>query len=79
MYEIAHKNYLNCDKNVEDNMVKQAKTVMRISKEDYDKHFKDFDVKQEVGDISKLISRQLAEEYLVEWNVAKRAVDLKIN
>ena len=53
MYDIAHRNYKNCDKIVEDNMVKQAKTVMKISKEDYDKHFKDFDVMQEVGDISK--------------------------
>jgi len=53
MYEIAHAKYLTCEKNVEDNMVKQAKTVMKISKEDYEKYFKDFDVKQEVGDISK--------------------------
>ena len=56
MYEIAHRNYLACDKNVEDNMVKQAKTVMKISKEDFDRYFKDFDVKQEVGDISKSIT-----------------------
>jgi len=79
MYEIAHRNYLSCEKNVEDNMVKQAKTVMKISKEDFDKYFKDFDVKQEVGDISKSISRQLAEDYLVEWKRAKDEIIMGMN
>ena len=75
MYEIAHRNYLTCAKNVEDNMVKQAKTIMKISKEDFDRHFKDFDVKQEVGDISKQITKQLAEEYLIEWRQAQQQVN----
>jgi len=79
MYEIAHRNYLNCEKNVEDNMVKQAKTVMNISKEDFDRYFKDFDIQQEVGDISKSISRQLAEEYLVEWKRAKDEIIVGLN
>lgn len=51
-------------------MVKQAKTVMKLSKEDFDKYFKDFDVNQEVGDISKQITKQLAEEYLEDWRKA---------
>ena len=79
MYAIAHRNYLSCEKNVEDNMVKQAKTVMKISKEDFDKYFRDFDVKQEVGDISKQILKQQAEEYLLEWRRAQEEIVMGLN
>ena len=48
---------------------------MKISKEDFDRHFKDFDVKQEVGDMSKQITTQLAEEYLIEWRQAQQQVN----
>ena len=34
-------------------MVKQAKTVMKISKEDFDKYFSQFDVNVNTEDISK--------------------------
>ena len=42
MYEEANKSYNNCEEEVKDNLVKQAKTICQPSKEDFDKFFGQF-------------------------------------
>lgn len=44
MYEEANKNYVNCEAEVKDNLVKQAKTICNPSQEDFDKFFRQFGV-----------------------------------
>ena len=39
MYEEANKSYNNCEGEVKDNLVKQAKTICNPSKEDFEKYF----------------------------------------
>jgi len=44
MYEEANKNYMNCESEVKDNLVKQAKTICNPSEEDFKKYFEQFGV-----------------------------------
>jgi len=44
MYEEANKAYNNCENEVKDNLVKQAKTICNPSKDDFDKYFSQFGV-----------------------------------
>lgn len=39
MYELANKAYLNCRKDVEDNLLKQAKTVCKPDPNDFQEYF----------------------------------------
>jgi len=54
MYEEANTAYNNCEEEVKDNLVKQAKTICKPSKDDFDKYFSQFGVDY-VGQSSKEI------------------------
>ena len=42
MYDEANKAYLNAEKTVKDNLIKQAKTICKPSQEDFDLYFIEF-------------------------------------
>ena len=67
MYEEANKSYNNCEEEVKDNLVKQAKTICNPVKEDFEKYFSQFGVdfagqtNKEIGDS---IPKTMATGYL---------------
>lgn len=71
MYEAANKAYLNCRKDVEDNLIKQAKTVCKPNPQDFAKYFGDYfvDAKVEFGedDIKERISEYDARRFYEMW------------
>ena len=71
MYEQANKSYMNCRKDVEDNLIKQAKTVCKPAPVDFQKYFGEYFEKTvvDVGadDISERISEYEARKYYEMW------------
>ena len=69
MYEQANKAYLNCRQDVEDNLIKQAKTICKPDQADLNKYFKDYQVKIEgdFDDITQRISEYEARKYFEMW------------
>lgn len=69
MYQEANKNYHNCEHEVTDNLVKQAKTICNPSKADFDKYFAEFEVdsNEAIGDIKDKISDMQARDFLATW------------
>ena len=71
MYEQANKAYLNCRKDVEDNLIKQAKTVCKPDPVDFQKYFGEYfeNTVVDVGadDISERISEYEARKYYEMW------------
>lgn len=74
MYEAANKAYLNCRKDVEDNLIKQAKTVCKPDPVDFQKYFGEFDGANvdDVDDITERISEYEARKYYEQWLNIKR-------
>ena len=75
MYEQANKAYLNCRKDVEDNLIKQAKTVCKPDPVDFQKYFGEYFEAanvQDVDDITERISEYEARKYYEQWLNIKR-------
>lgn len=71
LYEAANRNYLHAPREVEDNLVKQAKVVIKPPPEDFNHYFSDFHVKEmsHEGDskILEEISEYEARKYYEMW------------
>lgn len=71
MYEQANKLYLNCRKNVEDNLIKQAKTICKPDEADFKIYFGDnfeaANFNAEFDDITQRISEFEARKYYDLW------------
>lgn len=72
MYENSNKMYQSCRTTVVDNLVKTAKTICNPTKQEFEKHFKDFNIeenddKNTQDDIKSRISFAQADEYLSSW------------
>lgn len=71
MYEQANKAYLNCRKDVEDNLIKQAKTICKPDPVDFQYYFGEFfdttNVDPGVDDITERISEYQARLYYEQW------------
>ena len=67
MYEKANRAYLNCRKDVEDNLIKQAKTVCKPNEVDFKNYFQEFfdgtNADPELDDITERISEYEARKY----------------
>ena len=58
MYEDVNKSYNNCEADITDNLVKQAKTIFKPKPEDFDKYFRQFGVKGLThSEVGKTISK----------------------
>jgi len=71
MYEQANKAYLNCRKDVEDNLIKQAKTICKPDPIDFQKYFGEYfdaaNVDPGFDDITERISEYQARIYYEQW------------
>lgn len=70
MYEKANKMYNNCKTDVEDNILKQAKTVFKPNPEDFERYFGEhYNVANDEADeeIQERISEFEARKYMDMW------------
>ena len=69
-YEKSNRAYLDTPKEVEDNLLKQAKTVCRPSPEDFQHYFGEFynaEQDEAYDEINERISEYEARQYLEMW------------
>lgn len=71
LYDEANKNYNQCNIEIEDNLVKQAKTICKPSKEDFDNFFKkEFNLMEDeafVGSLRQRIDENAAKQFFNQW------------
>jgi hypothetical protein len=81
MYEEANKAYNNCEEEVKDNLVKQAKTICNPSKEDFEKYFLQFGVDfvgQSHKEIGESIPKTMATQYMEVYKRISADLDQNI-
>jgi len=71
LYDEANQNYNNCNIEIEDNLVKQAKTICKPSAEDFDRYFKkEFNLMDDeafVGSLRDRINETAAKDFYNKW------------
>ena len=71
LYDEANKNYNNCGTDVEDNLVKQAKTICKPSAEEFTLYFKkEFTIMDDegfVGSLKERINETAAKDFFNKW------------
>lgn len=81
LYQEANRNYHNCENEVTDNLVKQAKTICNPSKDDFNKYFSEFqlDSNEVMGDIKEKISNMQARDFLATWTQIQNDHQTELN
>jgi hypothetical protein len=71
LYKEANDNYNKCNIEIEDNLVKQAKTICKPSAEDFDRYFKkEFNLMDDeafVGSLRERINETAAKDFYNKW------------